>query len=203
WTDALDVLLVFAGLFSAVVSTFICQTFQTLQVDPNEVTSSLILELLSVQRTIDEHGPGSSTSVPRSDISFHPSQTATWVNALWYISLTLSLAMALITALTKQWIHQYMNYAQLGTPRARARVRHFRFTQLQAWHVPAIVSLLPLVMHIALGIFLAGLIIYICAMSTRISLVVGGIVLCAFVSYVGTNLLPIRDPTCLYKTPLS
>ncbi len=100
-----------------------------------------------------------------------------------------------------------MNYAQLGTPRAHARaharVRHFRFTQLQAWHVPAIVSLLPLVMHIALGIFLAGLIIHIRAMSTRISLVVGGIVLCAFVSYVGTNLLPIRDPTCPYKTPLS
>ncbi|KAF8916386.1 hypothetical protein CPB85DRAFT_1193159, partial [Mucidula mucida] len=160
WTDALDVLLVFAGLFSAVVSTFACQTFQTLQVDPADVMSSLIFELLAVVRAIDEHGPGSSKGVIRTDTSFHPTRTATWVNGLWYVSLTLSLATALVAALTKQWIHQYMNYAQLGTPRARARLRHFRYLQLQAWHVPAIIGLLPVMMHIALGLFLSGLIIH-------------------------------------------
>ncbi|KAF8904592.1 hypothetical protein CPB85DRAFT_1205993, partial [Mucidula mucida] len=159
WTDALDVLLVFAGLFSAVVSTFVCQTFQTLQVNPNELIYVIIHELLDVQRAIDEHGPGSSKMVSRSDTSFHPSRTATWVNALWYVSLTLSLITALIAALTKQWIHHYMNYVQLGTPRARARVRHFRFIQLQEWHVPAIIGLLPVMMHIALGLFFAGLVI--------------------------------------------
>ncbi|KAF9018442.1 hypothetical protein BDZ89DRAFT_905720, partial [Hymenopellis radicata] len=160
WTDALDVLLVFAGLFSGVVSTFLCQTFQDLQVDPTQLVYIVMNELLAVQRAIDEHGPGSSKRVPHSDTLFHPSRTATWVNALWYVSLTLSLTAALVAALTKQWIHQYMNYAQLGTPRARARVRHFRFIQLQEWHVPAIIGLLPVMMHSALGIFFAGLVIH-------------------------------------------
>ncbi|KAF8874059.1 hypothetical protein CPB85DRAFT_1260369, partial [Mucidula mucida] len=48
WTDALDVLLVFAGLFSAVVSTFVTQTFQNLEVDPNDVAVSLLYELCNL-----------------------------------------------------------------------------------------------------------------------------------------------------------
>ncbi|KAF9009224.1 hypothetical protein BDZ89DRAFT_1168053 [Hymenopellis radicata] len=52
WTDALDVLLVFAGLFSAVVSTFVAQTFQTLQIDNGEVTAYLVFELVHLQRAV-------------------------------------------------------------------------------------------------------------------------------------------------------
>ncbi|KAF9021196.1 hypothetical protein BDZ89DRAFT_898936, partial [Hymenopellis radicata] len=161
WTDALDVLLVFAGLFSGVVSTFVCQTFQNLQVDPTELVYIVMDELLNIQRAIDEHGPGSSKHVPRSDTSFHASRTSVWVNTLWFVSLTLSLTTALIAVVTKQWIHQYMDSAQLGTPRARARLRQFRFIQLEAWHVPAIIGLLPVLMHVALGVFFSGLIIHI------------------------------------------
>ncbi|KAF8903778.1 hypothetical protein CPB85DRAFT_1539996 [Mucidula mucida] len=57
WTDALDVLLVFAGLFSGVVSTFVCQTFQNLQVDPTELVYIVVDELLSIQRAIDDTDP--------------------------------------------------------------------------------------------------------------------------------------------------
>ncbi|KAF8896950.1 hypothetical protein CPB85DRAFT_1479328 [Mucidula mucida] len=67
WTDALDVLLVFAGLFSAVVSTFVSQTFQTLQIDNHEVTSYLIFELVHLQRASMDGLP--SSSVPQSPLS--------------------------------------------------------------------------------------------------------------------------------------
>ncbi len=165
--------------------------------------SSLVFELLAVVRAIDEHGPGSSKGVIRADTSFHPTRTATWVNGLWYVSLTLSLATALVAALTKQWIHQHMNYAQLGTPRARARLRHFRYLQLQAWHVPAIIGLLPVMMHIALGLFLLGLIIHTRALSPATCFVVSGLVLLTLLVYGGTNLFPVYNPACPYKTPLS
>ncbi|KAF9028796.1 hypothetical protein BDZ89DRAFT_951149 [Hymenopellis radicata] len=206
WTDALDVLLVFAGLFSGVVSTFVCQTFQNLQVDPTELVYMVMNELLNVQRAIDEHGAGSSKTVrPRRlstwppDTSFYASRTAIWVNTLWFISLTLGLTTALIAVVTKQWIHQYMDFTQLGTPRARARVRHFRFIQLQAWHVPAIIGLLPVLMHVALGVFFAGLILLIQSLNTPAAAVVGLIVFFALLAYVGSNLFPVHDPSCPYR----
>ncbi|KAG7443307.1 uncharacterized protein BT62DRAFT_935245 [Guyanagaster necrorhizus] len=45
-----DVLTVFAGLFSAVVTTFVAQTSQSLQVDYGQVTASLLFELTDIQR---------------------------------------------------------------------------------------------------------------------------------------------------------
>ncbi|PBK80773.1 hypothetical protein ARMGADRAFT_1020701, partial [Armillaria gallica] len=51
WRDGLDVLLIFAGLFSAVVTTFIIQTSQNLQVDYGQVTATLLFKLIDVQRT--------------------------------------------------------------------------------------------------------------------------------------------------------
>ncbi|KAK0211174.1 hypothetical protein DFS33DRAFT_1379142 [Desarmillaria ectypa] len=48
--DNVDVLL--AGLFSAVVTTFVVQTSQSLQADYAQVSASLLLELLLVQRAI-------------------------------------------------------------------------------------------------------------------------------------------------------
>ncbi len=78
WRDGLDVLLVFvstivlelrisslieekAGLFSAVVTTFVAQTSQSLQVDYGEVTTLLLIELINVQRSAS-NGSSSTTS---------------------------------------------------------------------------------------------------------------------------------------------
>ncbi|KAK0212195.1 hypothetical protein DFS33DRAFT_1279827 [Desarmillaria ectypa] len=48
--ENLDMLLVFTGLFSAVVTTFIVQTYQNLQADYTWVSAMLLFELVSIQR---------------------------------------------------------------------------------------------------------------------------------------------------------
>ncbi|KAF8189234.1 hypothetical protein K438DRAFT_1593668, partial [Mycena galopus ATCC 62051] len=75
--DSLDILLVFAGLFSAVLTTFVAQTSQA---------------LASPQQ-------GSTTS--------SPSGNDLWVNGLWFTSLTIALCVALFAVLAKQWLRQY------------------------------------------------------------------------------------------------
>ncbi|KAK0433008.1 hypothetical protein EV421DRAFT_1998274 [Armillaria borealis] len=50
--DNIDVLLVFAGLFSAVVTTFVVQTSQDLSPDYVQISASLLYELVSNQREI-------------------------------------------------------------------------------------------------------------------------------------------------------
>ncbi|PBK99375.1 hypothetical protein ARMGADRAFT_875827, partial [Armillaria gallica] len=158
WRDALDVLLVFAGLFSAVVTTFVAQTSQSLQVNYGQVTVTLLIELIDVQRSAAN---GSLVNnVPRSDLTFRPSTSDSWVNGLWFTSLSLSLSTALFAVLTKQWIHQYMS-ASSGTPQDRCCLCQFRYMGLQQWGVDFIIGLLPVFMSASLAVFLVGLVLFI------------------------------------------
>ncbi len=148
-----------------------------------------------------------SSSVAHSpltpNMTFRPTSTATWVNGLWFTSLALSLTTALIAVLTKQWIHEYRTSIQLGTYRERSRIRQFRFTNLSEWHVPVIIGLLPVVMHVALGFFCAGLILLLLSLSRRMTASISVVVAAALAAYLVTNILPVFDPACPYKTPLT
>ncbi|KAK0476198.1 hypothetical protein IW261DRAFT_443086 [Armillaria novae-zelandiae] len=204
WRDGLDVLLVFAGLFSAVVTTFVAQTSQSLQVDYSQVTASLVFELIDVQRAVAN---GSLVNdVPRSGLTpfsnFRPTTSDSLVNGLWFTSLSFSLSTALFAVLTKQWIHQYMAVPS-GTPRDRCRVRQFRYMGLQQWGVGLIIGLLPVLMSASLFVFLAGLVVFLVPLRGSIAFIVGSITSLSFAAYFITNLLPIIYPSCPYKTPLS
>ncbi|KAK0505125.1 hypothetical protein EDD18DRAFT_1274679, partial [Armillaria luteobubalina] len=200
WRDGLDVLLVFAGLFSAVVTTFVAQTSQSLQVNYGQVTASLLIELINVQRSAA--GGSLVNDVPQADLAFHPTTSDSWVNGLWFTSLSLSLTTALFAVLTKQWIHQYMSVPS-GTPQDRCRVRQFRYMGLKQWRVAFIIGLLPVVMSASLALFLVGLVLFIVPLRVPIAGIVGAITFISFSAYIVTNFLPILYPSCPYKTPLS
>ncbi|KAK0455697.1 uncharacterized protein EV420DRAFT_1692404, partial [Desarmillaria tabescens] len=158
YRDAIDVLLVFAGLFSAVVTTFVVQTSENLQPDYTQLTTTLLAELIAVQRA--SANGSSPDSVPSSVTNtFVPDNLDVWINTLWYISLLLSLTTALIAVLAKQWLHHYTSVTS-GTAKERARVRQFRYIGLQQWQVPTIIGLLPVMLHLSLAIFVVGIILF-------------------------------------------
>ncbi|KAF8869092.1 hypothetical protein CPB85DRAFT_863149 [Mucidula mucida] len=221
WRDGLDMLLVFvslspsfttsrfekfdtavqAALFSGVVTTFVVQTYQSLNVDYAQVTASLMLRLIDIQVSISQ-----GQAVPNSDRdppkAFMPKSSDLWINGLWLTSLVLSLATTLIAGLTKQWINEYMVLPS-GNPRDRARIRHFRFVGLEQWHVPLIIGLLPILMHVALGVFLAGLVIFACSLSTAMASALGCMTGTGALAYLVSNILPLFYTNCPYKTPLA
>ncbi|KAK0237138.1 hypothetical protein EDD85DRAFT_790815 [Armillaria nabsnona] len=204
WRDGLDVLLVFAGLFSAVVTTFVVQTSQSLQVNYGQVTATLLFELIDVQRAAAN---GTLVNnVPRSDLTpfsdFRPTISDSLVNGLWFTSLSFSLATALFAVLTKQWIHQYIAVPS-AIPRDRCRVRQFRYMGLEQWGVGFIIGLLPVLLSVSLGIFLVGLVLFLAPLQVMIASVVGAITFISFTAYFSSNILPIMYPSCPYKTPLS
>ncbi|KAL1699136.1 hypothetical protein EV121DRAFT_216833, partial [Schizophyllum commune] len=154
--DMLDVHLIFAALFSAVVTTFVVQTSQALQPDYGQITVMLLLELVALQRS------NSSDVVPSSGVgidSLSYMSGDVWVNALWFTTLALSLATVLVAALVKQWLQEYTRTPS-GPPRERALLRHTRYKALIKWKVPLIINMLPLLLHASLALFLAGLIVY-------------------------------------------
>ncbi|KIY66835.1 hypothetical protein CYLTODRAFT_354297, partial [Cylindrobasidium torrendii FP15055 ss-10] len=159
--DTIDVLLVFAALFASVIVTFVVQTSQMLSRDFTEITASLVYEMISVQRAIAK---GIDVdSIPASNINpyspFTPEPSGVWINALWFTSLAVSLAVTLLAVLVKQWLRQYMVLPS-GTVRERVRLRHYRYMGLKRWHVTAIVWSLPIAVHLAMGLFFIGLAVF-------------------------------------------
>lgn len=136
------------------------------------------------------------------DSPFIASSADRWVNGLWFVSLTFSLATALLSVLVKQWMQAYISPI-FGTPHFQSRVRHFRYVGMQEWHVPLITGMLPILLHLALLLFFAGLIVLLFTLDHIIAAFVTGIGIVAYTAYLGTNLLPIWYSQCPYKTPLS
>ncbi|KAL1744709.1 hypothetical protein HDZ31DRAFT_37990 [Schizophyllum fasciatum] len=199
----LDVLLVFAGLFSGVVTTFVAQSSQALDPDYAQITASLMYELTRMQRAIATGIP--IGDVPHSEYSLD-SETHTvtdlWVNGLWLTSLVFSLSTAFMSVLAKQWLQHFIAITG-GTARDRAYVRQYRLWSFERWNVPFIIGFLPVLLNIALLLFLGGLAVYVTPMNATISYAIISFSAVIFLAYTITIVLPIVVPHCAYKTPIS
>ncbi|KAF7343239.1 hypothetical protein MVEN_01755300 [Mycena venus] len=198
--DSLDILLVFAGLFSGVLTTFVAQTSQALAPDNIAISNSILLELVALQRA--QANGTSLDSIPPADISFTAARTDIWVNGLWFTSLALSLTTALLAVLAKQWLRQYSSFIT-GSTRDRALIRQFRYACFDKWGVQFIIGLLPTVLHLALFLFMAGLVVFLYALDHIIARVVAAIAGFLGGTYMLTNALPIVAVGCPYRTPLT
>ncbi|KAK0442890.1 hypothetical protein EV421DRAFT_2082008, partial [Armillaria borealis] len=200
--DNVDVLLVFAGLFSAVVTTFVAQTSQSLQPDYAAMSASILYESVLVQRAIANGSPVNAIapSPLNPTIAFVPATTDVWVNGLWFTSLFLSLTTALVAVLVKQWLHHYVALPS-GTPRDRSLTRQFRYAGFEKWHVQVVIGLLPVLMHLALAIFLTGLVIFLQPLQATFSWIICAGTVLVYTAYVVATILPILFPQCPYRTP--
>ncbi|KAK0474781.1 hypothetical protein IW261DRAFT_524892 [Armillaria novae-zelandiae] len=201
--EDLDLLLVFAGLFSAIVTTFVAQTYQNLQPDYAAMSASLLYESVLIQRAVAIGSPVDSIapSPLNPTIAFVPATMDVWVNGLWFISLFLSLTTALVAFLVNQWIRYYVALPS-GTARDHSLTRQFRYVGFQEWRVKVIIGLLPVLMHLALAIFLVGLIIFLHPLQAALSWVICVGTVLLYTAYVVATILPIIFPQCPYQTPL-
>jgi hypothetical protein len=204
WKDTLDVFLVFAGLFSAIEATFIAISVHALQPDYGQVNAFLPMEQIALLQALAS-GEFPST-VYASPVNLHsvPSLNTTdiCVNGLWFVSLALPLCAALAAVLIKQWIQHYLKYIS-GTPIESVRVRQFRFAGLERWRVSTIIGFLPIVLYIALFLFLIGSSIFVVPLNLAVGSVVGVITALALGIYITSNLLPLFYLDCPYKTPIA
>jgi hypothetical protein len=192
-----------AALFSAVVTTFVVQAATALQLDYAQVSASIALEQLAIQRAI---ATGSPIPDPLpSTLNMDSSTTSTsdrLVNGLWFTSLAFSLATTLAAMLVKQWIQEYVTPVS-GTPQAQARVRQYRFLGFEEWNVPEIIGFLPYLLHLSLLLFLAGLVVFLFSLDLVASSIVAVITISSYSLYLVVNLLPVFSSQCPYKTPFS
>ncbi|KAF8656468.1 hypothetical protein AX16_002519 [Volvariella volvacea WC 439] len=210
WKEELDNLLIFAGLFSAIVTAFAIESYQWLDEDPEgpELTNELLYYIASELSNSSQ----SRIALPHKD-PFVPSPYAVRINVLWFLSLSLSLAAASLGILCMQWLREYrrmLPYKFRGSE--TISIRQLRYQGLLDWKVPEIISALPVLLQLALIVFFIGLIDFLWSMSAVASIAVS-IVFALLIGFVlVTSVIPTiqlsparkhrKVPTqCPYRSP--
>ncbi|KAJ3531459.1 hypothetical protein NM688_g7571 [Phlebia brevispora] len=199
--DDMDTLLVFAGLYSAVLTSFLVQSYQSLQEDPQQTTNDLLRQISSQTSsyTLSNGHLNSTTSRSTSSPPFQATITDVRINALWFASLILSLGTASFGILVKQWLREYLSIGHT-VPQERIRIHYFRTRGLEEWKLFEIAAALPLVLQLPLALFFIGLCLFTTELDptvrmTSVGLVSGWATLFSF-----TFLAPLFSARCPYKT---
>ncbi|CAK5278377.1 unnamed protein product [Mycena citricolor] len=161
WRSEMDGLLIFAGLFSGVVTTFIIDSYKTLNPDSGGQTVELLSQTVTLLGQISQqlanmnNGTAVQDALPPAT-AFLPPTSSLVCNALWFTSLALSLSSALVATLVKQWAQEYQHRTSMfSSPSVRARVYMYLYHGLQRFNMHAVVGVPPLLLHAALVLFFA------------------------------------------------
>ncbi|KAL1942619.1 hypothetical protein VTO73DRAFT_4859 [Trametes versicolor] len=164
WKEEIDTYLVFAGLFSAVLTTFNVQSYLLLQPAAPDPSIAVLQQISSQLASFSIHPPFVNSTQPPSTTRANASTAppvprwAIWLNTLWFSGLILSLASASVGIMTKQWLNEYSSGVS-GTSRHIARVRLHRLNNMRRWHVEDVINTIPVLLQLALALYLAGLLI--------------------------------------------
>ncbi|KAF7331077.1 hypothetical protein MVEN_02448000 [Mycena venus] len=138
WRADMKGILIFAGLFSGSLTAFIIESYRTLTPDPGNM-AVLILAQISRQLNATTEGP-----VPAASLKFVTPTSALICNGLWFTSLGLSLASAVIATLVEQWARDYLNKSDMRpSPIDRARICSYLYSGLKHFRMHVVVDLIP------------------------------------------------------------
>jgi hypothetical protein len=119
-----------AGLFSASLTAFIIESYKTLISDSGDFTVQLLSQI-SQQLAAAANGSTFQTSTPAH---FVPSASSLVCNALWFISLGLSLTCALIATLLEQWARDFLHKADMrSAPAIRGQIFSYLYYGQSPW----------------------------------------------------------------------
>ncbi|TFY56756.1 hypothetical protein EVJ58_g7445 [Rhodofomes roseus] len=106
WNKEMKSLLLFATLFSAVITAFVVLSYPSLRPDPGLTTVNLLQQVvasLNANQTL-QSVQASASLVSDSSTTFVPEAYAIRVNTFWFASLVVSVSVAFLTILARQWL---------------------------------------------------------------------------------------------------
>ncbi|KAI0337103.1 hypothetical protein BDW22DRAFT_1384154, partial [Trametopsis cervina] len=202
YKEDMDALLVFIGLFSAVLAGFVAMSFSSLKADPAD-SMLLVTQGMSVQAasyTIQGGFINSTAPAPTSLPPFEPTHNAIVVNILWMASLIVSLATASFALFVKQWLRAY-TASTTSFSMYKIRIRYFRRDALEDWDVLDIASVLPFLVQISLALFFVGLCYFTADIHPSVKNTSLPLVSAWAFFFIAATISPAFSPRCPYKTP--
>jgi hypothetical protein len=169
--------------------------------DPS-TTNKIIASGFSAVLSHDSPTSFNSSVAPFLASPSGPSTAVRWINCLFFVSLILSLAAAFFGILAKQWLREYMQWnLPMGAPRENVLVRQMRIEAWEAWNVDATIATIPVLLEVAMILFLAGIVILLWTLDDIVAIVVTVFTSLFLFAVSIFTVLPIFSKRCPYKSP--
>jgi len=182
WKDEVQNVLIFSGLFSAIVTAFLIQSQTDLRPDPAQESVQLLRQIaaqLAGKNWVAEVEPG----IDPISIS---------VNVFWFLSLVSSLTTALVGIVSLQWIRSHMRSLSDGADSLGLSYMHSR--GLHQSYIPLIFTSLSVILIFGLTFFLIGLVIFLFELSWPVAIPVTFAIACTFAFLLITTFFPAVQP---------
>ncbi|KAJ7493039.1 hypothetical protein B0H11DRAFT_1803498 [Mycena galericulata] len=200
WRADMEGMLIFSGLFSASLTAFLIESYGNLQPDSGDLTVAAISQV-SQQLAAIASGETFVLEVPAP---FNPTLESLLCNALWFISLSLSLTCALLATLVEQWAREFLHKTEMRpSPARRARIFSFLYFGLKQFRMQTVVDAIPFLLHASLLLFFAGLIAFLLPVNRIIMYLMCIALLLFLLLYAALTVLPLVYLDSPYRTPLS
>ncbi|KAJ7113334.1 hypothetical protein C8R43DRAFT_830854, partial [Mycena crocata] len=154
WQNGLDSLLVFLGLFSAIVTAFLVDSLGTLKPDESTRTNELLLNLTDILIALSGRSPSSfavSTPAP-----FQPNASDIRANSFYSLSLVLSLSIAALVVAGRGFLNM-VTWSRHRKAALKLSDIHNRWAAAEHILRPAIEAL-PQLLVIPVLLFIAGIV---------------------------------------------
>ncbi|KAH9018889.1 hypothetical protein EDB85DRAFT_2198679 [Lactarius pseudohatsudake] len=182
WKVDTEGILVFTGLFSATVASFIIESYKQLSPDSSVTTNTLLTQ-------ISQQLANTSDGTPLAGVIAQPFKPT---------------ASACQGQRDVQWARRYLQLAQhRGAPHKRARLRAYIFDGIQGFGMTRAIEAMPALLHLSVFLFFAGLVDFLIPINTTVAYFTLGWIALFAAAYAILTILPNLRLNCPYRTPLS
>jgi hypothetical protein len=186
-----------AGLFSAVLTSFVTEAYTQLQPDNTQLSARILLDISRQLENLSSNAPAPASSISLTD--FTPASSVVAMNVLWFASLILSLSVALLGFAVKEWLRQYLLWKDVRPIQDALQLRQFRYNFFLRWHVPTIATSLSGLFQLSIILFFSGIVALVVPLDVRVEvIVVLGVAIVLIVGSMGP-FFPLLFPDCAYK----
>ncbi|OSX56700.1 hypothetical protein POSPLADRAFT_1159314 [Postia placenta MAD-698-R-SB12] len=203
WQEQINNWILIAGLISAALTVFVAPYYTSIQ--PNPQLDIIVAASARFLLTVDSQGYADAIDIRRTiDLSspIDPTKAAVagTVNILWISALILTLGVASTAISVNQWLY---TFPRQDTELTRQSVRMWSFLRrgLMRWRVPVIINLLPIMLQLALSLFLIGLVQLLWTANKVAAYVIMVMVAVIVAVPIVTALIPSVSPDCPFKSP--
>ena len=182
-------------MFSAVTSAFIVQIVPGLQPNPIDLTNALLLRILQQNTSFGGADPLAPVSV--IPISIVRAQS------ILFASLSITLFVAFLAVLGKQWILYYTRATMWGNIIDRGKEHQTKLQGLQKWGLHLIMDSLPVMLQFSLLLFGIALTVYLWDLDVTVAKVVLMVTSAGLIFYGCITIAATVWRDCPFQTPLS
>jgi len=184
-----------AGLFSAITTAFIVQIIPELQSNPADLTNILLLRILEQNTSFDGANP--LTPILNAPTG------AVRAQSVLFASLSVTLLVAFVAVLGKQWVLYYTRATTWGNIVDRGKERQTKLMGLQKWGLHFVMESLPVMLQFALLLFGVALVVYLWDLDVSVAEVVLAVTSVGLTFYTSIAILATICNDCPFQTPLS